>query len=192
MKVTETINKWQETPWVEITEEVAGMKEGIEQFLKDCKNQPRESKEYPAYKELKQRLDDMETVLPLVEMLGDKSIKDRHWEQLQELTGKEIPYASETFLLKDLLDADLLSVQEDVEDISDSALKQAKIEKQLREDIDDYWETAELDIKPHQSCDHPCIIGGSVSEHQEKLEDHMMNLVQMLATRCITPFRTEV
>ena len=149
LKVTETINKWQETPWVEITEEVAGMKEGIEQFLKDCKNQPRESKEYPAYKELKQRLDDMETVLPLVEMLGDKSIKDRHWEQLQELTGKEIPYASETFLLKDLLDADLLSVQEDVEDISDSALKQAKIEKQLREDIDDYWETAELDIKPH-------------------------------------------
>ena len=86
------------------------MKEGIEQFLKDCKAQPGESKKYPAYEELKQRLDDMETVLPLVEMLGDKSIKDRHWEQLQELTGKEIPYASETFLLKDLLDADLLSV----------------------------------------------------------------------------------
>ena len=67
-----------------------------------------------------------------------------------------------------------------------------KIEKQLREDIDAYWEFAELDIRPYQNYDYPCTIGGSVAEHQEKLEDHMMNLVQMLATRCITPFRTEV
>lgn len=149
LKVTETITKWEETPWLEITSEIAAMKEGIEQFLKDCLKLPSDSKQYPAYKELKQRLDDMEIVLPLVEMLGDESIKDRHWEQLIELTGKEIPYQSETFTLKELLDADLLSVQEDVEDISDSALKQKKIEKQLREDIDAYWENAELEIKPY-------------------------------------------
>lgn len=86
----------------------------------------------------------------------------------------------------------MLSVQEDVEDISDSALKQMKIEKQLREEIDAYWEVSELDINKHQSYDGPCTIGGSVVEHQEKLEEHMMALVQMLATRCITPFRTEV
>ncbi len=168
------------------------MKEGIEGFLKDCTRLHSDSKKYPAYKELKQRLDDMEIVLPLVEMLGDRSIKERHWEQLIELTGKDIPYQSETFLLKDLLDADLLTVQEDVEDISDSALKQMKIEKQLREDIDAYWEVAELQINSYQQYDYPCTIGGGVAEHQEKLEDHMMNLVQMLATRCITPFRTEV
>jgi dynein heavy chain len=66
----------------------------------------------------------METILPLVEQLGHEAIKDRHWLQLQELTGKEIPYDSETFTLSDLLAADLLSVQEDVEDIADSALKQ--------------------------------------------------------------------
>jgi len=192
LKVTETITKWQETPWLEITEEVVGMKDGIEQFLKDCMRLPSDSKQYPAYKELKQRLDDMEIVLPLVEMLADKSIKDRHWDDLIKLTGKPIPYQSETFTLKELLEADLLSVQEDVEDISDSALKQMKIEKQLREDIDAYWETAELDIRTYQNFDYPCTIGGTVSEHQEKLEDHMMNLVQMLATRCITPFKTEV
>jgi dynein heavy chain, axonemal len=67
-----------------------------------------------------------------------------------------------------------------------------KIEKQLREDIDAYWEVAELQINSYQQYDYPCTIGGTVAEHQEKLEDHMMNLVQMLATRCITPFRTEV
>lgn len=91
----------------------------------------------------------MEVVLPLVEMLGDESIKDRHWEQLIELTGKQIPYQSETFTLKELLEADLLSVVEDVEDISDSALKQKKIEKQLREEIETYWDSAELIINSY-------------------------------------------
>lgn len=108
---------------MDITEEITGMKDGIEQFLKDCQKLPSDSRQYPAYKELKQRLDDMETVLPLVESLGQEAIKPRHWEQLQELTGKEIPYDSETFTLKDLLEADLLTVEEDVEDIADSALK---------------------------------------------------------------------
>lgn len=41
---------------------------------------PSDSKNYPAYIELKQRLEDMNTVLPIVENLGHESIKDRHWE----------------------------------------------------------------------------------------------------------------
>jgi dynein heavy chain len=85
-----------------------------------------------------------------VQKLAHESIKERHWESLIDLTHKDIPFQSETFTLKDLLDADLLPVEEDVEDISDSALKQMRIEKQLREDIDAYWEKAELEINPYQ------------------------------------------
>jgi dynein heavy chain, axonemal len=192
LKVTETIAKWKETPWLEITDEVEKMKEGTEQYLKDCSRLPMETKNYPAYKDLKKELDDMETVLPLVEMLADKSIKERHWEQLIQLTGKDVPYSSETFLLKDLLAADLLSVQEDIEDISDNAIKQMKIDRQLREDIELYWETAELEVKTYQSIDVPCTIGGSVALHQEKLEDHIITLVQMSAMRCVEPFRADV
>ena len=82
LKVTETITRWQETTWMDITSEVTGMQEGIELFLKDCMRLPSDSKNYPAYIELKQRLEDMNTVLPIVENLGHESIKDRHWEQL--------------------------------------------------------------------------------------------------------------
>ena len=32
LKVTETITKWQETPWLDITNEIVGMKDGIELF----------------------------------------------------------------------------------------------------------------------------------------------------------------
>jgi dynein heavy chain len=123
LKVTDSIQRWDDTVWSDITGEVEAMKEGIEQYLKDCTRLPMDTKNYPAYKDLKQELDDMEMLLPLVESLAHESIKDRHWEGLQQLTGKEIPYDSETFTLKQLLDANLLEVREDIEDIADSAGK---------------------------------------------------------------------
>ena len=149
LKVTETIAKWNDTPWLEISDEITKMKEGIEQYLKDCQRLPNDTKNYPAYKDLKKELDDMELLLPLVENLGDKSIRDRHWEQLISLTGKDIPYDNENFTLRQLLDANLLDVKEDIEDIYDSATKQLKIQKQLEEDIEVYWESAELEVKPY-------------------------------------------
>lgn len=75
------------------------MKDGITGFLSDGKRLPSDAKKYPAYKELIQQLEDMETILPLVEMLADHSIKERHWTQLIELTGKEVPWESDTFKL---------------------------------------------------------------------------------------------
>jgi len=192
MKVTEQIKKWKEQPWDGINAEMERMTEGIEQFGKDCKRLPGDAKFYPAYRELKQEIEDMETLLPLVELLADECIKPRHWDELMQLTGKEIPYDSETFTLHQLLEAQLLSVKEDIEDIADSAQKQAKIQKTLEEEIDATWEVMELEIKPYSTYDYPCTIGGSVTELQEKLEEHTTTLQGMLAQRCVEPFRAEV
>ena len=56
-------------------------------------------------------------------MLTDSSFKKRHWEQLFEKVGRSVPYDSETFTLKDFLDFDPLSIIEEIEDMSDVALK---------------------------------------------------------------------
>jgi hypothetical protein len=48
LKVTETVSRWQETPWVEITEEVEAMQKGIDQFLFDARKLPPESKKIPS------------------------------------------------------------------------------------------------------------------------------------------------
>ena len=72
---------------------------------------------------MKDKLDEYEFVLPLIEMLTNRSFKKRHWEQLFEKVGRSVPYESETFTLKDFLDFDPLSIQEEIEDISDLSLK---------------------------------------------------------------------
>ena len=176
-KVTETITKWHECPWAEIKEEIDKMKETIENFSRDCQRLPGDAKRFQAYTDLKKKIDDMDEILPLVESLASESIRDRHWEEIIELSNHPIPYASETFCLSQLFEADLLKIKEEIEDITDSAGKQMKIEKQLREDIDNYWAEAELEIKTYSIYDYPCTIAGSVQEVQDRLEDHVMMLM---------------
>jgi len=68
-------------------------------------------------------------IIPLVEALAKQSIRDRHWDDIIEITKTEIPYNSESFTFAQLLSAPLLQYREDIEDITDSADKQLKLEK---------------------------------------------------------------
>ena len=168
------------------------MTEQIEVFGRDCTKLPGVLKTWDAYKELKQEIDDMTEILPLVESLAKPSIRPRHWDDVITLTKEEIPYSSESFTLQQLLKANLLGFKEDIEDIADSADKQLKLETQLREDIIKFWDDAELEIKTWKGVDTPCTLGGNIQDIQDKLEEHIMALNQMNAMRYVTPFKAEV
>ena len=104
----------------------------------------------------------MTEILPLVEQLAKPSIRPRHWDEIITMTKEDIPYTSETFSLSQLLKANLLSFKEDIEDITDSADKQLKLENSLKEEIAKFWEDAELEIKPWKGVDVPCTLGGNI------------------------------
>lgn len=88
--------------------------------------------------------------------------------------------------------APLLKFKEDIEDITDSADKQLKLENSLRDEITRFWEDAELEIKTWKGVDQPCTLGGNIQDIQDKLEEHIMALNQMNAMRFVTPFKAEV
>ena len=110
--------------WTEIVEEIEKMKEMIENFSRDCARLPGDSKRFTAYTDLRKKIDDMEELLPLIECLAHESIRERHWEEIIELCGHRIPYQNpENFQLSQIFDANLLAIREEIEDITDSALK---------------------------------------------------------------------
>ena len=191
-RVKDTIGKWKDIQWTEIQNEISKMMETVEGFGKDCMKLPGVLKSWDAYKELKQEIDDMTEILPLVEQLAKPSIRPRHWDEVISMTKEDIPYSSETFTLSQLLKANLLAFKDDIEDITESADKQLKLENSLRDDIQRFWEEAELEIKPWKGVDVPCILGGNIQDIQDKLEEHIMALNQMNAMRYVTPFKTEV
>ena len=128
-KVKDTMAKWKDIPWTEIKVEIQNMADQTETFQKDCAKLPKVLRTWDAYKELKQQIEDFSEIIPLVEALAKPSIKPRHWDQIIEMTKKEIPYDSEQFCLSQLLEAPLLQFKEDIEDITDSADKQLKLQK---------------------------------------------------------------
>jgi len=149
-------------------------------------------KSWDAFKELRTEIDNMTEIIPLVEALAKDVIRPRHWEEIIEMCKVEIPFDSEGFNLEQLLKAPLLDFKEDIEDITDSAGKQAKLEDQLNNEISSFWETAEFEIKVFKGVDAPSILGGNILDIQEKFEEHIMQLNQMNAMRYVKPFKAQV
>jgi dynein heavy chain len=85
--------------WSDISEEIDKMTEQMDSFGRDCTVLPGKLKSWTAYKELKQEIDDMTDIIPLVQALAKSSIRPRHWDEIIEMTKEEIPYDSETFTL---------------------------------------------------------------------------------------------
>lgn len=68
-------------------------------------------------------------MLPVIVILKKDSVKDRHWEALNEKTEHRIPFDQpEIFIIEDLTRAKVLDLIEDIEEIGESADKQKKIE----------------------------------------------------------------
>jgi dynein heavy chain len=138
------------------------MTETIENFGRDCTKLPGVLKSWDAYKELKTEIEDMTTIIPLVEALAKPTIRPRHWEEVIELCKVDIPYQEESFNLQQLLEAPILQYQEDIEDITDQADKQAKLEKALNGEISEFWEEAEFVINNFKGVDKPSMLGGNI------------------------------
>lgn len=70
---------------------------------------------WPAYIDLKKKIDDFNETCPLLEMMANKSMKDRHWENLTAVCNYPFDVKSETFTLANVMEAPLLKKKDDVE-----------------------------------------------------------------------------
>jgi len=62
------------------------------------------------------------------------------------------------------MQAPLLKFKDDIDDISERADKELKLEKSLNNDVIAFWEDAELEIKMMKGIESPCILGGNIQD----------------------------
>jgi dynein heavy chain, axonemal len=53
-----------------------------------------------------------------LQSLAHKSMRERHWAEVQRITGKNMNLAEDVFKLQHLLDANILKCREDIEDLT--------------------------------------------------------------------------
>jgi dynein heavy chain len=125
---------------------------------------------------------------PLVGELRDPSMRQRHWNSIMELCGKEME-VDEHLLLRDMWNMDMHRFQSDVEDIAEQAKQEAKMESTLHT-LALTWSEVEFEFESHRGSD--VLLMKLKEEHVETLEENQVQVQNMFASRFLATFETEV
>ncbi|CAG9816206.1 unnamed protein product [Phaedon cochleariae] len=163
----------------------------LQDFQNRCRKLPKGMKDWPAYLELKKKIDDFSETCPLLELMANKAMKDRHWKRMGNLTGYSFDVESPTFTLKSIMEAPLLKYKDDVEDICISAVKEKDIEAKLKQVIAD-WAVVELSFGHFKARGELLLKGQETGEIITTLEDSLMIMNSLLSNRYNAPFKKDI
>lgn len=80
-----------------------------------CRKLPRALKEWQAFLDLKKSIDEFSECCPLLELMANRAMMTRHWKRITELTGHTFEVESDTFKLRNIMEAPLLKYKEEIE-----------------------------------------------------------------------------
>ena len=112
-QVIDTISGYYDIAWVEVN--IEKINNDLVDFQNRCRKLPKGLKEYQAFNDLKKTIDDFNETCPLLEMMANKSMKERHWQRIATLTSHTFDVESEGFLLREIMAAPLLKYKEEIE-----------------------------------------------------------------------------
>ncbi|CAD7696266.1 unnamed protein product [Ostreobium quekettii] len=141
-----TFSDWYKTPWDKI--DVEFLVEETKKLAKEVKLLNKAVRNYDVFRMLEEALKAMLTSLPLVQDLHHPAMRDRHWKQLMQATGKQF-VMDEKFCLGDLIALELHNFVDACSEIVDRAQKELIIEKALKK-IDETWAGLKLEFPPYQ------------------------------------------
>ncbi|EFN74803.1 Dynein heavy chain 8, axonemal [Camponotus floridanus] len=189
LQVMRTIDSYYDIPWSEI--DIEAIETELADFQNKCRRLPKAMREWPAYIDLKKKIDDFNEMCPLLEMMANKAMKDRHWQKLSKLCQYFFDVESETFTLANVMQAPLLKYKDDVEDICISAVKEQDIEIKLKQVIAD-WAIVNLQFASFRQRGELLLKGIETVEIITQLEDSLMIISSLLANRYNAPFKKEI
>ncbi|XP_052127393.1 dynein axonemal heavy chain 5-like [Frankliniella occidentalis] len=188
-QVMSTVEGYYDIVWAEVN--IESIMEELAEFQNRCRRLPKGLREWPAYLDLKQMIDDFNGTCPLLEMMTNKAMKDRHWKRLEDLTNCSFDVESETFTLKTLLEAPLLQHIDDVTDICQGAVKEKDIEAKMNQVKAD-WAVVDLVFVEFKNRGELLLRGTEAAEIIAQLEDSLMVMSSLLSNRYNTYFKKEI
>ncbi|XP_044760955.1 dynein axonemal heavy chain 8-like isoform X2 [Coccinella septempunctata] len=189
LQVNKSIDGYYDILWSDVDTEVIIAE--LTEFQNRCRKLPKALKDWPAFLDLKKKIDDFSETCPLLELMANKAMKDRHWRRLSTTCNYNFDIDSPTFTLRNVMEAPLLQYKDDVEDICISAVKEKDIEAKLKQVIAD-WAVVDLSFSSFKARGELLLKGTETGEIIMLLEDSLMVMNSLLSNRYNAPFKKDI
>lgn len=184
--VRSRIEDWKQTAWAKI--DVDDIDQECKRIAKDMRTMDKELRAWDLYQHTDTSLKNLIVSLRAIVDLQNPAIRDRHWSELMDTTRVRINITADT-TLSDLVNLNLHNYEEDIKNIVDKSVKESAMEKVLR-DLTVTWRDMNFDYENHLRTGMQLL---KVREETiEVLEDHQGQLQNMLSSKYIPHFLTEV
>ena len=179
--------EWMQTRFEDL--KVKDIEDTVAQFNKTAMKLERGLVSNKVTENIKEQIMDFKNIFPIIQNLHNEDMKERHWTKIQEELGKEI-VRDEAFTLKALLDYQVMDMKDRIVAISTEATQEAALEGMLKK-VADKWSVIEFTVLPFKESKDVFILG-SVEEVVSVLEESMVTMATITASRFVAGIRTEV
>ncbi|KAI9354083.1 dynein heavy chain and region D6 of dynein motor-domain-containing protein [Zopfochytrium polystomum] len=183
-------SKWMNGPFNElhaegVDEAVGNMWRTTFKLTKTFNDQPVPRK---VAEQVKNKLDKFKTHLPLISVLRNPGLRERHWTLMEEIVGQSILPDDSTSLAK-ILDMNLTQYIQQFETISDAASKEFSLQKTLQK-MKDEWEPLIFNCIDYKETGTKIL--SAVEEVQALLDDQIVKVQTMRGSPFVKPIEEEV
>lgn len=186
-RIIDEIDEWKRTLWNDI--DVARLSSEIEQNQKVVRKIEKRAKEWGVYTGLEDLLKTVSAVIPIMEMLRSDKLRDRHWEQVKQITSVDFKNTPD-LRLEDILTKNLNDNAkiEEINEVVDGASNEVRMETQLA-DLKKTWSSMEFQYKPMEG--FPELLTLFVpDELVQTLEENQVAVQNYLSSKNISFFKT--
>ncbi|XP_040553568.1 dynein axonemal heavy chain 8 isoform X1 [Gallus gallus] len=187
--VINSINGYYEILWTDV--DIEKINAELLDFQNRCRRLPKGLQTWQAFLDLKKKIDDFSESCPLLEMMTDKAMKPRHWNRIAEVTGHQFDVESDSFCLRNIMEAPILQNKDDIEDICISATKEKDIEAKLSQ-ISESWGNQFLSFSSFKGRGELLLKGSESAEIITLMEDSLMILGSLLSNRYNAAFKKDI